>query len=112
VSVSGYHAWRKRPVSEREKQNERLVEQIKALHGDSEQTYGSPRVHAGLRGQGQVCSQNRVARLMLLNAISACRKRKFIHTTDSKHELAVAPNELDRDFVAQQADQKWLADIT
>jgi putative transposase len=42
----------------------------------------------------------------------ACRKRKFIHITDSRHELAVAPNELGRDFVAQQADQKWVADIT
>jgi putative transposase len=112
VSAGGYHAWRKRPAGERDRQNERLVEQIKAVHTDSEQTYGSPRVHAELRAQGRVCSHNRVARLMRLNRICAGRKRKFIHITDSKHELAVAPNELGRDFVAQQADQKWVADIT
>jgi transposase InsO family protein len=99
-------------VSERDQQNERLVEQIKAVHTDSGQTYGSPRVNVELRAQGQVCSQNRVARLRRLNSIWACRKRKFIQTTDSEHELTVAPNELDRDFGARQADQKWLADIT
>jgi transposase InsO family protein len=49
---------------------------------------------------------------MRISSVSACRKRKFTHTTDSKHELAVAPNELDRQFGAQQVDQKWVADIT
>jgi putative transposase len=112
VSVSGYYVWRKRPPSERDRQNERLVEEIKAVHEGSEQSYGSPRVHTQLRAQGQACSQNRVARLMRINAISACRKMRFTPTTDSKHSLPVAHNELDRDFVARQADQKWVADIT
>jgi transposase InsO family protein len=112
VSVSGFYAWQKRPPSERERHNEQLLEQIKTVHAGSDRTYGSPRVHTELRAQGRVCPRNRVARLGRISSVSACRKRKFTHTTDSKHELAVAPNELDRQFTAQQADQKWVADIT
>ena len=44
VSRSGYYAWRKRPVSQREQANEVLLEQIKEVHGESRQTYGSPLV--------------------------------------------------------------------
>jgi putative transposase len=72
----------------------------------------APSVHAELRSLGQVCSVNRVARLMRIYSITACRKRKFTPTTDSKHQLPVAPNQLDRQFGARQADQKWVADIT
>ena len=111
VSVSGYYAWQKRPSSERSRLNQQLVAQIKTVHADSDQTYGSPRVHAQLRAQGQRCSQNRVARLMHRNGITACWKRRFVPTTESKHNLPVAPNGLNREFTAQQADQKWVADI-
>jgi putative transposase len=86
--------------------------QIKAVHTDSDQTYGSPRIHAQLRAQGQRCSPNRVARLMHQHGITACRKRRFTHTTDSQHELPVAPNGLNQQFEAQYTDQKWVADIT
>ena len=55
VSVSGFYAWQRRLPSVRDQLNEQLVEQIKAVHGASEQTYGSPRVHAELRARGRVC---------------------------------------------------------
>ena len=112
VSVSGYYAWVKRPESERKRQNQQLLERIKRIHKQSRQTYGSPRVYADLKKQGAVCSQNRVARLMQLNQIAARRKRKFVVTTDSKHDLPVAENKLNQDFTATKANQKWVTDIT
>lgn len=39
-------------------------------------------------------------------------KRKFRTTTDSNHNLPIAPNVLDRDFVAEEADEVWVSDIT
>jgi transposase InsO family protein len=112
VSVSGYYAWVKRPESERKRQNQQLLERIKRIHKQSRQTYGSPRVYVDLKKQGAVCSQNRVARLMQLNQIAARRKRKFVVTTDSKHDLPVAENKLDQDFTATKPNQKWVTDIT
>jgi len=49
------------------------------------------------------CSENRVARLMRLHQIAAKRKRKFVVTTDSKHDLPVAENILNQDFQANKA---------
>jgi putative transposase len=106
VSVSGYYAWQQRPSSERERENQQLLAQIKAVHTDSDQTYGSPHIHAQLRAQGQRCSPNRVARLMHLNGITACRKRRFTPTTDSQHELPVAPNALNQQFEAPSISTK------
>jgi putative transposase len=112
VSVSGYYAWVKRPESERKKENKRLVAHIKTIHEQSRQTYGSPRVWVDLKKQGIVCSQNRIARLMKSHHIAAERKRKFVITTDSKHDLPVAENKLNQDFTASRPNEKWVTDIT
>jgi hypothetical protein len=113
VSRSGYYAWRKRPVSPRKMANDKLLGQIKEVYQKSRQTYGSPRIHAELVGQGIKCGRNRVARLMRLHNVRAKQKRTFkVKTTDSNHNHPVAPNRLEQDFQAQHPDQKWLADIT
>ncbi len=39
-------------------------------------------------------------------------KRKFVVTTDSKHQQPVAENILAQNFTAEAANQKWVADIT
>ena len=49
MTQAGYYAWRSRERSERERQNEALAEQIRAVHAESRGTYGSPRVHQALR---------------------------------------------------------------
>lgn len=112
VSVSGYYAWIKRPESKRQKENNRLVAQIKTVHQHSRQTYGSPRIYVDLKKQGITCSQNRVAKLMKSHQIASERKRRFVVTTDSKHDLPVAENELNQDFTASRPNQKWVTDIT
>ncbi len=112
VSGSGYYAWRGRPESHRCQANHALEHQIRQVHAASRHTYGSPRVHAELRAQGVRCSKQRVARVMRLAGIRACRARRRRRTTDSRHPLPVAANLLQRDFAAPQANTKWAADIT
>ena len=89
-----------------------MLMQIRAIHSASHGSYGSPRVHEELRDQGKVVSLNRVRRLMKKNGIAARHKRKFRATTDSRHNLPVAPNLLGQDFVTERPDQVWLADVT
>lgn len=112
VSTSSYYAWRSRPESERARQNHELVTQIEAVHQESNQTYGSPRIHQCLNSQGTRCSENRVARLMRQNGIRAVSTKPFTVTTDSKHALPVAENLLDRQFEPEAANTVWAADIT
>ena len=112
VARSGYYAWRRRPTSRRAEANRQLAAQIQQVHAASRRTDGSPRVHAELRAQGTCCSAKRVARLMRLGGIRACRPRRQRRTTDSRHTLPVAANLLDRAFGAPAANTKWAADIT
>ena len=113
VSASGYYAWRRRPVSQREQDNQELLAQIKEVHAASRKTYGSPRVHAELVQQGTQCNKKRVERLMRVNDIRGKQRgRRRVKTTDSAHDLPVAPNVLNRQFEADAPNQKWVTDIT
>lgn len=112
VSMSGYHAWRRRPPSERRQDELRLVQLIEKIHMGSRQTYGSPRIHAVLNGTGETCSEDRVARLMRKHGIRAKTKKKFKATTNSKHKLPVAANTLNRDFAPSEPNKAWAGDIT
>lgn len=113
VSRGGYYAWVDRPPSARERRRDELIEQIRRAHQHSAGTYGSPRVHAELADrQVEVCV-NTVAKLMKQAQIRSVMHRRFVvRTTDSNHDLPVAPNLLDREFEAQLPDQKWCCDIT
>jgi len=112
VSRSGYYDWCERPVSARDRENARLLEKIRVVHTESEQTYGSPRVHTELQEQGERCGKNRIARLMRENKVVSIHRRKYRTTTDSSHCLPVVENILAREFEASAPDQKWVGDIT
>lgn len=101
VAVSGYHAWQERSPAPRTLEAQRLLFLIKMIHQQSGETYGAPRVYAELKEKhGYVGSLNRVKRLMREHGIRAKGKRKFKATTDSQHQLPVAPNRLAQDFTA------------
>lgn len=112
VSRSGYYAWCRRSPSRRRRENELLVQEIKAIHERSRRCYGSPRIHAELLGMGIECGRNRIARLMRLHGIRARHRRKYRYTTDSKHDYPVAPNLLNRCFAVSRPDKVWVSDIT
>lgn len=86
--------------------------EIKVIHKRSRETYGSPRIHVDLGEKGIFCSEKRVARLMKHHRIAAKRKRKFVVTTDSRHDLPVAENKLNQIFSATKPNEKWVTDIT
>lgn len=112
VSPAGYYAWRARKPSQRDKENERLVERIKAVHVESRGIYGSPKMYRKLRRDGEAISRKRVARLMKEHGIKAKRVKKSRHTTDSRHTLPVAENVVARKFQAARPDEVWTSDIT
>ena len=89
-----------------------LGERIVRLYQTNRQVYGSPRIYAALRAEGEHCGRKRVARLMREQGLSAKTSTHRIRTTDSQHEHPVAPNLLNRDFTASAPNTKWVADIT
>ena len=112
VSRSGYYLWRKKPVSKRKQANAKLLKKIRTVHHDSREAYGSPRIYQALKEQGVPCSESRVARLMREDGLRAKMKRRFKATTNSKHNLPVAPNLLNRDFSPEEPNQAYAGDIT
>src|SRR3984893_10882051 len=66
----------------------------------------------GLAHRGATASRSRVERLMRHHGISAITARRFrLCTTDSRHDLPIAPNRLAQNFAARRP-QVRLADIT
>jgi putative transposase len=113
VSRSGYYAWVDRPPSAQERRRKEQIEAIRAAHEASFGTYGSPRIHAELAEKKIGVCVNTVAKLMKQAQIRSVMHRKFVvRTTDSNHDLPVAPNLLERQFAAELPDQKWCCDIT
>ena len=113
VSSSGYYAWRVRPDSARLVANRHLLGDIRRLEAEHRGRYGSPRVHAALRAEGRTVSRGRVARLMRCHGIRGLAGRRFRPcTTDSRHDLPIAPNLLKQEFTATTPNTVWLADIT
>ena len=112
VQASGFYAWRHLSSQTPPRGTGAMVSHIRAAHSASHGTYGSPRIHRQLRGQGIRASRRRIAALMRENGISGNRKRRFVRTTQSLHNLPVADDLLGRDFSASEPNQKWVTDIT
>lgn len=112
VSESGYYDWLDRTPSEREVENIRLVRKIHQSHKGSGGVYGSPKIHKDLIELGEMCSKNRVARLMAKYGIQSKLRRKFVVTTDSKSMLEAAPDLLRRNFKAKCPNERWVSDTT
>jgi transposase InsO family protein len=115
ASVSGFYAWLHAipALQGRAEAEAELCGHIGRVFAARRRVYGSPRVHAELRREGRWHSRRRVARLMREMGLSACRGcKRPPRTTDSRHDLPVAPNLLERNFVAERPDQVWLADIS
>jgi transposase InsO family protein len=74
-------------------------------------SYGWPRMTRELARRGWAVNHKRVYRLMREDNLLCLRKRKFVVTTDSAHDLPVYPN-LAREMTLTGLDQLWVADIT
>jgi transposase InsO family protein len=113
VSKSGLHAHQHKAQGSRRQKDQELVKMIKPIFEQSRRTYGSPRICAALRAQGQRCGKNRIARLMRQSGLYARQKRRFrLQTTLSKHNLPLTQNWLAKVPAPARPNQVWLADIT
>lgn len=112
VSRSGYYRFISTGSSSRKLEDEKLLLKIKAIHKESRQTYGSPRICAELQEQGENCSRKRVARIMRKFGVVAKMKKRFKVTTHANPEKLAAPNLLQQDFSAEKPNQRWVADFT
>jgi putative transposase len=115
VSPSGYYAWQRRPSqpSIRTQEDACLSQAIALVFTQSRQTYGSPRIQIQLRDWGYRHGRNRIARLMRQQGLCGrVRKRFKVRTTDSNHDLPVAPNRLAALSPPTQPNQVWIGDIT
>ncbi len=112
VSASGYYAWRTRPECPRATRDRELMGRIRRVHEASKGVYGSPRVHAELVAEGVHVGRHKVARLMRLERLRGCPKRRFRVTTHRDPAHAVAPNLLTQNFKAEAPNRRWAADIT
>jgi putative transposase len=108
----GYYAWKKRPMSQHQYEDNELAEQIQMAYTANREVYGSPRLHVELREQGINCSRRRVARLMREMGLSPHRPRHRTLTTRSDPAARVAANVLHRQFTASHPNEKkWFKRI-
>lgn len=112
VSRSGYYDWEKRPKSARTIANERLTEEIKTIHEKKRRTCGCRKMTKELVRNGKHVNHKRIERIMKAEGIRSKLAKKFKATTNSKHNLPVAENLLNRDFSATRPNQKMVSDIT
>ena len=114
VSRSGLHDARGREPSLRTVDNTQIVKRIQRAQLQHRGRYGRRRMTPEMSDVlGRPVNQKRIGRLMREHDLSSRKRRRFrVVTTDSKHAHPVAPNVLERDFVANAPNQKWLADLT
>jgi putative transposase len=113
VARSGYYAWRKRQESQRAAMNQILSNRIAEVFAEHKGRYGSPRITAALRREGQSCNHKRVERIMRQQGLQARSKRRWRpRTTDSNHPHPIAPNRLKERAKPEKINEVWVQDIT
>ena len=125
VSTSGYHQHRVRQAGNADPTGEAdlgpphkrisdkaLLVHIKATFNEMKGAYGWPRIWRTLANHGMKVGKERVRLKMKAHGLRARGKRKFKATTNSAHNLPIAPNLLERNFTASAPNQVWTGDIT
>jgi putative transposase len=111
VAPSGYYEWLQQPISNRAKEDARLLRLIRASFVASHGIYGAPRVFLDLREAGETCSKHRVARLMRENKLRALHGYRVRRWSVGKPAVLI-PNLLKRQFTVTRRNKAWVTDIT
>jgi transposase InsO family protein len=111
---SGFYAWRYRQSHPSIRQQRRAHRDgvVKEAFASRKGRSGSPRLVLDLHDAGHACDRKTVAGSMQRQQLRAKGAKKFKATTNSAHNLPVAPNLLKQDFRATAPNQKWVGDIT
>ena len=113
VTRQGYYAWKRRPPSARELADRKLSERIRAIHLETEEIYGAPRIYSELKlVDGITVGKKRVARLMRqLGIRGADGRRGGFKTTVRDPKRDSAPDLVDRDFARAEPNRLWVCDL-
>ena len=109
VSRSGFYEARRRAS---EPAMCKATVHVRAAFTASHQSYGSRRMVTALSNRGVSVGRFKVRRLMRQAGLKPVWKRKFVHTTDSKHGLPIAANVLARQFNPAAPDKAYVSDVT
>ena len=114
INRSTYYAWlAARPeAAERQRAEDELAVQIRAIHEKSRGAYGVPRVHAELRRKGHAINRKKVERIMRERDIRGITRRRRRHLTTQDTKAAPAPDLVGGDFTADRTGRKLVGDIT
>lgn len=112
VSRAAYYAWSKE-VDQPDRDTERK-QLIQEAYEKSHKSYGYRRITLWLRKHKGVCINHKaVLRLMSrMNIHSVARKRKIYKKVTELGTYHRYENVLNREFIADQPNQKWVTDIT
>ena len=110
TSRSGYYAAHKRAMAEPPVCAASI--HLKAAFAASGRAYGSRRLRTALKARGVALGRYRVRSLMKLHKLRPVWRRKFVHTTDSKHAMPISGNVLNRQFEWALPNRAWVSDIT
>ncbi|WP_246608780.1 IS3 family transposase [Paenibacillus agaridevorans] len=113
VSRSGYYKWKNAELSNQELRKRTLMERVSYHFHDSEQRYGAPKITYLLQEEGHTVAERTIGLYMQELGLRACVSRKYkVQTTDSSHDLPIAPNVLNQKFKTEKPNKVWVADIT
>ena len=114
VSRSGFYDWlgRQSQPSGRQMRRQALDRHVCEAFQKGKGRSGAPRLTRDLHESGISCNQKTVAASLKRQELRARAAKKFKATTNSKHDLPVAPNILSQNFTAVAPNQKWVGDIT
>lgn len=115
ISTSAYYEWKDRQSrgpSEAEIAEAQLVELIRAVHAESDGTYGAPRMTEELHRRGWHVNEKRVERLMARHGIVGVTPRRTLRTTIPAEDAPPLPDLVERRFAPGAPDVAWAGDIT
>jgi putative transposase len=112
LTKSAYYAWDKRPESKREKRRKNLTKRVQKEFFENHKIPGATKIAKKLSKPWNPVGRRIVASIMRENGWKSKVVKKYKATTNSKHNLPVAENVLNRDFSADAPNKKWLSDIT
>ncbi len=112
VSDSGYYGHLKHKPSATQERREAISQAAAKSYFDSERIYGYRKVYADLQQANIDCCRETVRCIMHRIGLFSRVKRRFVHTIDSNHTMAIAQNLLERNFKAAAINTKCAADIT
>ncbi|MBU5943484.1 IS3 family transposase [Streptomyces sp. PAM3C] len=111
---SSFYYWRRTAADRAARQaaDAGLAARIRAVHRESDGTYGVLRITAELREDGERVNHKRVARVMRSINLAGLRLRREHRTTTPDPAAAKAPDLIGRDFTARETNTKYVGDTT